>query len=95
MLFTNLDEFLDKMTDLINRDPFKSRVYFKYFHEKNNMVIKVTNDKKSIMMKIDEKADLKKLEAILHEATKLLSNHKDSMKMEKMGGRRRRQDKRA
>lgn len=23
MLFTNLDEFLDKMTDLINRDPFK------------------------------------------------------------------------
>lgn len=70
------------------------------------MVIKVTNDKKSIMMKIDEKADLKKLEAILHEATKLLSNHKDSMKMEKsmflilstkklVGGRRRRQDKRA
>lgn len=88
MIFTNLEDFLDKMGGLIKKDPFKTRLNLKYLNTKAMVVIKVTNDKQSLMMKLSGSSDLKKMELILSDASRLMANYKDSNKGAKVDGKR-------
>ena len=77
MRFENVDDFLDKMNDLIRKDPFKTRLNLKYFNSRASIIIKVTNDIQSLMIKLSGNGDLKKMEAILSQASRLMANYKD------------------
>jgi hypothetical protein len=55
----------------------------KYYNAKNSVVLKVTNDKRTVMMKLGVASDIVKIEMVLHEASRLMTNWKEGMKTEK------------
>jgi hypothetical protein len=55
----------------------------KYYNARNSVVLKVTNDKKTVMMKLGGASDIVKIEMVLHEASRLMTNWKEGMKTEK------------
>ena len=55
----------------------------KYYNQRNHVVMKVTNDRKTVTMKLSGASDIVKIEMVLHEASRLLTNWKEGMKIEK------------
>ena len=57
--------------------------------EDNQAVFKVTNDIRTIAMKFNQRADVKKIEVLLYKASEILSNCKvESSKFKEVSGKR-------
>lgn len=68
------ETFRDAAVDILQNDPFTSRLIVKYNHKRGVCLLKVTDDKKWIKTKITNIKDFTKIEQFVNAASKILAN---------------------
>jgi hypothetical protein len=76
MFYKSFDEFFQKLEDLLATDPVTSRLVIKYCQRKKAVAVSLRSDKRVVSHLLQDKTDVKKLEAVIFKAAEVLSNKK-------------------
>lgn len=76
MLIKSFDEFFTKFEDTLAADPATSRLVIKYCQRKKEVAVSLRTDKTVISHRLQDKTDIKKLEAVIARAAEVLTNKK-------------------
>lgn len=83
MYIRSFDEFFEAYEKLLLEDPFTSRVVVKYCQRLKSIIVSLKTDKKTLTHRLRLKTDSKKLEAILHKGSLVLSGNVNVTKADK------------
>jgi len=75
--FNKWEDFLDKAQELLQDDPYKTRVTVKYRGKSKITILKVTDNKKVAMYKCKEEDDFKRMDSLLKFASQIFANVED------------------
>lgn len=76
------EEFLENSAELLYNDPVNGKVHLKYNNKLQKAIIKVTNHKKILLFKLQQKDDFKKIDEFIKISSKILSNNQQEETMQ-------------
>lgn len=76
MYIKSYDQFFSQVEDLLQIDPFTSRLVVKYCQKRRVLIMSLRSDKKVITHAVMQKDDAKKVESVMHKCAEVYTNRK-------------------